>query len=186
MSGYRVPDRYYESQLKRLLGDRPTPEVPHPELFRKIADDFWLWLHTEGVKGSSDLRQMLPGMPEERVQLQANGLSGDRALEDGFLVYRLFTRIYQGLAGDLSTCRAILDFGCGWGRVTRFFLRDIQADRVWGVDHYDKAVDVCRQTNRWQKFIHIKPLPQIDFLDSTFDLIFAYSVFSHLSEPAQR
>ena len=67
----------------------------------------------------------------------------------------------------------------------RFFLRDIEPGKVWGVDHYDKAIESCKQTNHWHNFLHIKPFPPTDFASSTFDFIFAYSVFSHLSEPAQ-
>jgi SAM-dependent methyltransferase len=186
MDHYRVPDRYYASKLERLLTHDRGPDLRHHEIFGGVDDGFWLWLHTEARRVSPALRDLLPGLPDESIQLQANGLSGDRALHDGFLVYRLVKTVFEALSGDLQTCRAILDFGCGWGRVIRFFLRDLEADKVWGVDHYDKAIETCRQTNRWHTFRHIKPFPPTDFASSTFDLIFAYSVFSHLSEPAQR
>jgi SAM-dependent methyltransferase len=182
---YRVPHTYYEQELNRLLCNGHVAAPQHQNLFRSVSDDFWLWLHTEGVRGNPRLRELLPRMPDERTQLQANGLSGDRALQDGLLVYRLFKTIFEGVAGDVGSCQAILDFGCGWGRVTRFFLRDIEPDRVWGVDHYDKAIDVCKQTNPWNNFLQIAPFPPTSFATATFDLIFAYSVFSHLSESAQ-
>jgi 2-polyprenyl-3-methyl-5-hydroxy-6-metoxy-1,4-benzoquinol methylase len=182
---YRVPDRYYEHKLDRLLSNGHLADATPQSLFRAVSDEFWLWLHVQGVRVNPRLRQMLPGMPDAQIQLQANGLSGDRALQDGLLVYRLIKNIYETVAGDLQACQAVLDFGCGWGRVTRFFLREVAADRMWGVDHYDKAIDVCRQTNRWQNFKQIKPFPPTDFASGTFDLIFAYSVFSHLSERAQ-
>jgi Methylase involved in ubiquinone/menaquinone biosynthesis len=183
---YRVPDKYYLQKVDRLLHNGDGRARRHPELFRSVSDEFWLWLLTQGVRVDARLRELLPPMPEESIQLQANGLSGDRAMQDGLLVYRLFKTIFEGLGGDLGSSHAILDFGCGWGRVTRFFLRDIEPDRVWGVDHYDNAIEVCRQTNPWQHFRQINPFPPMDFRDSTFDLIFAYSVFSHLSETAQR
>jgi SAM-dependent methyltransferase len=186
LSHYHVPDKYYASKLDRLLTHCQTSDVRHHEVFRAVDDEFWLWLHTEGVRVSPLLRDVLPGLPAESIQLQANGLSGDRALEDGFLVYRLFKTIYEAIAGELGTCQAILDFGCGWGRVIRFFLRDLEANKVWGVDHYDKAIETCQQTNRWHPFQQINPFPPTGFAPSTFDLILAYSVFSHLSEAAQR
>jgi SAM-dependent methyltransferase len=186
LSTYRVPDTYYAQKLNRLLCKGDAADTRHRDLFRSVSDAFWLWLHTEGVRSNPRLPELLPRMPPESTQLQANGLSGDRALEDGLLVYRLFKAIYEGIAGDLESCQAVLDFGCGWGRVTRFFLRDIEPGKVWGVDHYDKAIEICKQTNQWHNFLQIKPFPPTDFANSTFDLIFAYSVFSHLSEPAQR
>ena len=127
---YRVPDTYYEQKLNKLLcnGGAVTPR--YQNLFRSVSDEFWLWLHTEGVRVNPRLRELLPGMPDESTQLQANGLSGDRAMHDGLLVYRLFKTIFGAVAGDLGSCQAILDFGCGWGRVTRFFLRDIEPDKA--------------------------------------------------------
>ena len=183
---YHVPDKYYLQKVDKLLHNGTQSASRHPELFRSVSDEFWLWLLTQGVRVDRRVRELLPCMPEESTQLQANGLSGDRAMQDGLLVYRLFKTIFEGLAGDLGACQALLDFGCGWGRITRFFLRDIDPSRVWGVDHYDKAIEVCTQTNPWHNFRQIRPFPPMDFPDSTFDLIFAYSVFSHLSEAAQR
>jgi SAM-dependent methyltransferase len=173
-------------KLDALLGNGRSAHATHQDLFGSVSDEFWLWLHTEGVRVDPRLRQLLPGIPDESIQLQANGLSGDHALRDGMLVYRLVKTIFEAVAGDLGSCRAILDFGCGWGRVTRFLLRDVEAAKVWGVDHYDKSIEICKQTNRWQNFLQIKPFPPTAFANSTFDLIFAYSVFSHLSEAAQR
>ena len=124
------------------------------------------------------------GLPEEHVQLTANGLSGDVALADGFLVFRLVRSIFDGLGGNLGSAN-ILDFGVGWGRVLRFFLRDVDGRQLWGIDHYDKMIEICHATNRWCQFRHTAPFPPSPFDDSTFDLVFAYSVFSHLSEAAQ-
>jgi SAM-dependent methyltransferase len=179
---YCVPERYYALQLERLLAAAPSTAPPH-ELFAGVSDDFWLWLNTEGCRQSSALQRILPELPEEEVQLNANGLSGDHALADGFLVYRLFREIYEGLRDDLRVAD-VLDFGCGWGRVIRFFLKDLDASRLWGIDHWDKHVEICRRTNLWANFERNEPFPPTRFRDGSFDLVFAYSVFSHLSEDA--
>src|SRR5215207_11059723 len=113
---YRVPDTYYAQKLNRILCEERAVGPRHQDLFGSVSDEFWLWLHTEGIRISPQLRDLLPGMPDESTQLQANGLSGDHALKDGLLVYRLFKTIFEGLSGDLQSCQAILDFGCGWGR----------------------------------------------------------------------
>jgi SAM-dependent methyltransferase len=180
----RVLQSEYSSQLDRILaaGSNKTPN----ELFGSVSDDFWLWMLTEGCRKSAALKEILPGMPEEQVQLQSNGLSGDTALFDALQIYQLFKRIFEANVGKLSDCDNILDFGVGWGRVIRFFLKDVEPNKLWGIDHYDKVIDICKQQNKWCNFQLIKPFPPTSFPDNMFDLIFCYSVFSHLSEDAHR
>lgn len=169
-------------ELMSLLGS-VSNKTPN-QFLGSVSDDFLLWLNTEGCRKSAILREVLPGMPEERVQLQLNGLSGDTALRDALEIYKLFKRIYEKNAGNLSACKNILDFGVGWGRVIRFFLKDLEPQKIWGIDHYDKVIEICKQTNKWCNFEWIKPFPPTSFADNMFDLVFCYSVFSHLSEDA--
>jgi SAM-dependent methyltransferase len=178
----RLQDFEYSSQLRNILASGSAK--PPNQLFGSVTDDFWFWLNTEGCRKNAALREILPGMPEERVQLQSNGLSGDTALLDALQIYKLFKRIFEENVGDLSACNNILDFGVGWGRVIRFFLKDVEPQKLWGIDHYDKVIDICKQTNKWCNFQLIKPFPPTSFSDDMFDLVFCYSVFSHLSEDA--
>jgi ubiquinone/menaquinone biosynthesis C-methylase UbiE len=66
----------------------------------------------------------------------------------------------------------------------RFFLREIEPHRLWGIDCLPAAIDVCTSTNRSAKFALVAPFPPTLFENDSLDLVFAYSVFSHLSEPA--
>jgi SAM-dependent methyltransferase len=77
-----------------------------------------------------------------------------------------------------------LDFGCGWGRVIRFFLRDVAPENLLGIDVDEEAIAACRETNPWATFERCDTLPPTTFESESFDLVYAYSVFSHLSEEA--
>ncbi len=154
---------------------------PH-ELFSGVSDEFWFWLLTEGRRRNSRLRNMLPGMPSEDVQLQYTGDKGDPILREGFNAYRVFRDQYETYVGPISQCDAVLDFGCGWGRIIRFFLKDVEPTSIWGADPVEEMIDLCRQANRWCNFRHIGTEPPSPFADDTFDLIYSFSVFSHLSE----
>ena len=68
------------------------------------------------------------------------------------------------------------------GRIIRFFLKDVAPDRLWGVDHSDVALAACRDTNRWCRFEMIDPHPPTQLTAESFDLIYLFSVFSHLPE----
>jgi SAM-dependent methyltransferase len=63
-----------------------------------------------------------------------------------------------------------------------FFLRDVSPEKISGVDHSEKVIQVCRETNKWCTFTIIDPDPPMALSSNSFDLIYLYSVFSHLPE----
>jgi SAM-dependent methyltransferase len=100
-------------------------------------------------------------------------------------VYKEFKALYKQHRGrPLRATDSILDFGCGWGRVIRFFLKDVHPHNLLGVDISTVALEACSQTNRWCRFAETPTLPPSNLPADSFDLIYAYSVFSHLSEEA--
>src|SRR5262249_55761974 len=119
---------------------------------------------------------------DEEVQVRLTGDKGDSVLKEGFLAYKLFKRMYESYVGDIGQCDKVLDFGCGWGRIIRFFLKDLHPSRLYGADPLGEMIDLCKKTNRWCNFRLISTSPPSPFPDDTFDLIYSYSVFSHLSE----
>ena len=103
----------------------------------------------------------------------------------GLASSNVFKKIYEQTSGRaLTTETSILDFGCGWGRIMRFFLKDIDPGRLHGTDVSEEMVAFCRREFRWGTFNRNDPFPPTKFGDGMFDLIYALSVFSHLSEDA--
>jgi SAM-dependent methyltransferase len=121
-------------------------------------------------------------MPDPEVQLQYTGNSGDAVLREAFHAYLLFRDMYTTHVGPIEECSAVLDFGCGWGRILRFFLKDLDSSRLWAADPSEAMVAFCRSNFPGCHIEHIDPQPPGPFPDESFDLIYAYSVFSHLSE----
>jgi ubiquinone/menaquinone biosynthesis C-methylase UbiE len=153
------------------------------ELFGDVENEFWFWMNTEGLRFSTRLRQFLPSMPDETIQCNFTGAAGDITLREAFQFYA-FVKQYMQERGKLVAAREnVLDFGCGWGRIIRFFLKDLEGSRLWGVDCYAAVLEAARQTNRWCRFEQIDPMPPM-LADSKFDLIYCFSVFSHVSEGA--
>jgi SAM-dependent methyltransferase len=155
-------------------------------IFHSVSDDFWFWLLTEGIRRNAALRSILPGMPDEAVQFGFTGASGDTVLKEGFDAYRLFKHQYERHVGPIQDTRAVLDFGCGWGRLIRFFMKDIAPSKLCGADPVSEIIDFCKASNKWCNFYSIQPDPPSPFEDGTFDLIYGYSVFSHLNEDMQK
>jgi SAM-dependent methyltransferase len=150
-------------------------------LFRDVPDDVWIWAFTDGAREHPGLSAALPSMPHPDIQERFTGASGDSTLREAF---RFSTYVRRAVSTHGRPVTDVLDFGCGWGRVTRFFLRDVEASRLVGVDCMPAAIDLARTHNRHARFQAIDPFPPLRFDDGTFDLVYAYSVFSHLSEAA--
>jgi ubiquinone/menaquinone biosynthesis C-methylase UbiE len=149
-----------------------------------LSDEQWLELLIESIKNPSLDDVALPGFPPEPVQRNIVGSAGKHALREAFIFY-LEVKGYARLLGKtLSPDSKILDFGCGWGRIIRFFLKDIKAENLHGIDVDPSMIGFCKELFPYGNFSTGKPLPPAELPDESMDIIYAYSVFSHLSEPA--
>ena len=173
---------YYRFTLKKILNSSPIADKQINELFSGISDENWYWLHTAGYRSSPALRRILPATPDEDVQLMFTGSSGDTVMREGYIAYKLFRDLYTRYIGPIDQCTNILDFGCGWGRIIRFFMKDIEPSKLWGCDPVEKMIEICKEQNKWCNFDLINTRPPSPYADNTFGLIYSFSVFSHLSE----
>jgi len=172
----------HQAILERILEARLDSASPK-RLLAGVSDEFWFWLFTEGYRRNIDrLRSLLPGLPDEDIQIRFTGASGDISLQEAFSVYLLVRRLGATLVD--RPIESVLDFGCGWGRGIRFFLRDVEPANLWGIDCFKLMIELCRATNPWSQFALVDPFPPTAFDSESFDLVYAYSVFSHLSEDA--
>ena len=175
----------FSSRLERCLAAAPCEHPTPVQLFSGESDAFWLWANTEGYCESSRLREILPGLPDETTQANFTGKSGDATLQDAFRIYSLIKNVVEANYRKLADCDRILDFGCGWGRIIPFFLRDLAPEKIWGIDCMPEAIKLCTSRNRWCQFQQVPTMPPTDLKAGTFDVVYAYSVFSHLSEAHQ-
>ena len=170
-------------RVARLMGTHTgtAPAIGDPHvLFGGVSDDVWLWLNTAGYKYIPGM--ILPTLPDKDLQLSTGPDTDEACLRRGFKEYMLFKRIFEDKKGSLAPCDAILDFGCGWGRLIRFFMKDVDPSKLWGIDPRQPCIDAASRTNRWCHFELSQLAPPTSFPPDMFDLIFSYSVFSHLRE----
>ena len=171
-----------EPVVRRAITRSERPNTGPKDWFSGIDDETWFWINTTGRRRRKALAHLVPKMPEVSLQETFTGSSGDSALQEGFNAYRIFKKIYEKHVGPIGSCRAVLDFGCGWGRIIRFFLKDVEPGRLIGIDHCEEVVRVCLDTNKWCRFMLIEPNPPTPLTQESFGLIYLYSVFSHLPE----
>jgi SAM-dependent methyltransferase len=85
---------------------------------------------------------------------------------------------------SLGEGQAVLDFGCGCGRVTRYW-HDATKARVCGTDYNQELIEWCRRNLTFAEFTVNQLTPPLSHDDRAFDLIYAFSVFTHLTEDFQ-
>jgi SAM-dependent methyltransferase len=149
-------------------------------LFHDLGVDVWALLLTQEYSAYPHIRALLPGVPEPALQERWNGLSGAPLAHQSAGFYRLLrARSERPLAES-----RVLDFGCGWGRLTRFLARDVPPERLHGCDPVAEILAVCRENRVPATLAQSDFLPERLPFDEPFDLAFAFSVFTHLSEAA--
>ena len=148
-----------------------------------LSDQEWFEAIVKSAEHSFVDGIELPGLPPNEFQRNSVGLSGKLALGEGFNFYSEIKCYAANLGLPLTRDSRILDFGCGWGRMIRFFLKNIVADTLYGIDVDPAMIDICVKTVRQGNYSIVKPEPPTEFANNSFDVVYAYSVFSHLAEP---
>lgn len=130
---------------------------------------------------SNDQKQLWEKLAKKNSRYYINSDKGkditeEQFRESGEQAYKLF------IAGDklVKGKSAILDFGCGTGRLTEFMAKDFE--RVIGVDISSSMI--AQGKNR------LKDLKNVEFLetdgnliqlpDKSVDFVFSYLVFQHI------
>ncbi len=82
---------------------------------------------------------------------------------------------------------SILDFGCGCGRILRWWAALRDRSEIWGCDYNPVLIEWCQKNlSTIAKFKVNDADPPLDFADEYFEFIYSYSVFTHLSVDRQR
>lgn len=80
----------------------------------------------------------------------------------------------------------ILDFGCGAGRMVRWLKPEAERGVVWGCDIQGEDIQwLQRHLSPPFRFFTSTTLPTLPFADGYFGLVYAGSVFTHISDLAQ-
>ena len=146
-----------------------------------LTPDEWVELVGRALSEPTTLSGIpLPAGPSPEFQSAYVGSSGAATMREAGLFYRYVLDANRRFR-DAEITR-LLDFGCGWGRYTRLFLREVPEHGLYGADPEPVAIQVCRRHVPYGCFVNSPSRPPLPFRDQFFDLVVAYSVFSHLSE----
>jgi 2-polyprenyl-3-methyl-5-hydroxy-6-metoxy-1,4-benzoquinol methylase len=132
-----------------------------------------------------EVRSLLPTMAPDQIQKNWNGSSGyDLLLQSCAFMRTLECGINRYSGRSLDNTK-VLDFGCGWGRLLRLLYKFTAPENIYGCDPWDKSLEICRESGITANLALSDYLPEtLPFPGVTFDFIYSYSVFTHLSERA--
>ncbi|MFN2329742.1 MAG: class I SAM-dependent methyltransferase [Chromatocurvus sp.] len=125
----------------------------------------------------------LPVFPGEDIQRVTNSQANAATMRGAADFYRILD---ETLISQPEISGRLLDFGAGWGRITRLMLRSLPPEAITAVDVDARLVEAGATQLSGIDFLRIesgKPLP---FADASFAIVIANSVFSHLSEDAHQ
>jgi SAM-dependent methyltransferase len=119
-------------------------------------------------------------MPSEEFQRAWTGDVGVDSLRDAMAFGRLLKATLAAAGYSLNPNSRLLEIGVGWGRLYRVLLRE--TPHIVGIDPVPHCIDLCQSTFPGGKFEISPSAPPYRFSDDEFDVVYLYSVFSHLSE----
>lgn len=129
------------------------------------------------------LRGVLPQMASNEVQINWTGTSGGALLQQSSAFVNSTSSNYELLTGQRLEGACILDYGCGWGRLIRLMYKFSSPERIYGCDAWDVSLNLCKDNRILASLSLCEEVPQdAPFPGMEFDLIYSFSVFTHLSE----
>jgi SAM-dependent methyltransferase len=149
------------------------------ERFSSLSDDAWqaVWLSTENSTNISNLE--FPTVPERELQLQIHGsASWEVSIREAFDFYRF---IKSNIELNANGTGRFLDYGCGWGRMARPFMRHFDLDKMFAFEPHLLLATIARSLNPYVCVLAGGFTPDGSIPKNWFDLIVGWSIFSHLS-----
>ena len=123
-----------------------------------------------------------PTLPDVEVQRTIQGNSAEIAVRGSVAFYRTIRDTLSAHAISFTETQKLLDFGTGWGRIIRPFMRDFQLENLYAVEPETEWCLTARRCNPYITVLQSDFMPPLPFRDQFFDYIIAYSIFTHLPE----
>jgi len=140
----------------------------------------------DSLEGDTPVDESGIPIPPAELRYRVHGdLSQKTFLNVGRQVALNTQKCTERVGGEWSSFNDVLDFGCGSGRVIRFFLAEDDGKKFTGIDINQELVDWCRAHISGVNWKLTPPRPPTDLESNSFDFIYGISVFTHLDKSLQ-
>lgn len=127
----------------------------------------------------------LPLPPPRLVYLVTGQYRIEQFLAKGMLGSKCIRGILAKNGLDIEAFQSILDFGCGCGRIMRYW-SDLPHSRLYGTDYNASLIEWCSHALPFAQF-SVNPLDgPFEYTDGQFDFAYAISVLTHLDVTGQQ
>ncbi len=133
---------------------------------------------------SNLIKRLFGSLPFNHIQAQFTGLSQKETFIQALTYLDICQIVATKLEHEFSRYKKnrVLDFGCGWGRITQLLSLYFNPADIIACDVMEEALNIVKECKVKASLSKIESWPPTHYQDESVDFIFAYSVFSHLSE----
>lgn len=156
-------------------------------IFDHIDDDLFAFLTQKAFKGYEGLRAALPDYPSEEINRDCTGtFTLHDSVKESLVFWKLVEEIFRSFnEKPLSDCR-VVDYGAGWGRITRFCGKDVKSSSLYAVEPNPTFCKIFEETRVPGTLVHTdwesaRTLPINDA-----DLLISFSILTHTSDVLAR
>lgn len=179
---------YVQAELREIERSvrRPEPEHILSQLRRRLGlDDFAELMFAMPAGAFPKISAALPQMASAEIQNAWTGTIDFPLLRQSANFIRSAAYNFTKLTGKPLDGASLLDYGCGYGRLARLMYYFVDPERLYGVDPWDRSIEICHQCGLGGNFRQSDYLPEtLPLPPLNFDFIYAFSVFTHLSHRA--
>jgi SAM-dependent methyltransferase len=164
-----------------------TAPADIPALWDGIPFDVFSLLAFHRPPQYRNLLAFFPDWPSTKVQEETVGASGLKLqLMTSAFIRSMTNGARQHLRKPLNEAR-VLDYGVGFGRNIRMLSKFVPSTQLYGVDPFVPHVETCQKLGVKAQILTCDPLPTSlpgPLANSRLDMVFLFSIFTHLSEKA--
>jgi SAM-dependent methyltransferase len=125
-------------------------------------------------------------VPPPRLRVEVAGTPGlEWFLDSGRQQAGIIRAAAERNGASLESVGALLDFGCGCGRVLRHWA-DLEGPEIFGSDYNEGLAAWCEANLLFVTASVNQLAPPLGYEDGQFGLVYAISVFTHLPDDLER
>lgn len=168
------------TEIEQLIRSDPEladayASVPDPGTRQHMILGYGIWL---GHPSATQKTRLPASQPPEDVHVMARGPS---AAAGGLYEADLVANALAGIGVDIATLGAALDFGCSSGRVVRVLGAAYPEVHWMGCDPNAPAIEWAGKNLPGIDFFASGDAPPLPLADSSLDLAYAISIWSHFA-----
>ncbi|MFX0197453.1 MAG: class I SAM-dependent methyltransferase [Candidatus Hodarchaeota archaeon] len=162
-----------------------SPEALAAEVSTKSENDWIVWkAFVDGSISSNRLRDKLHRHPFPDITRL--GVYSDDSLEyhvGGGLANAIqITSKADKHGHPFESASKVLDFGCGTSRILRYMVEFMPGPQYYGSEVFSENIKWGRSAFPEVTYIQHGNYPPLEIRDCAFDIIYAYSIFTHYEE----